>query len=105
MIKKHAVLHLQTELNITCGVTRSILRIIKNSHHFEHHVISLGGDALERFDGYNYKIIKVDRKSFLGTLQLFFALLNYIKLNKIRIIHAHHRYFDFLFHFEKIFLN
>jgi glycosyltransferase involved in cell wall biosynthesis len=96
MINKNGVLHLQTELNKTCGVTRSILRIIKNSHNYEHHVISLGGDALDRFEGYNYKIIHEDRNSFIGTMKIFFTTLHYIKRNNIRIIHAHHRYFDLL---------
>jgi glycosyltransferase involved in cell wall biosynthesis len=95
-INKNGVLHLQTELNKSCGVTRSILRVIKNSHHYEHHVISLGGDALDRFEGYNYKIIKADRNSLIGTMKIFFTLLKYIKQNNIRIIHAHHRYFDLL---------
>ena len=96
MTNKNAVLHLQIELNKTCGVTRSILRIIKNSHNFEHHVISLRGDALERFEGYNYKIINADRKSLIGTIKIFFLILHYIRLNNISIIHAHHRYFDLL---------
>ena len=96
MLNKNAVLHLQIELNKTCGVTRSILRIIKNSHNYEHHVISLGGDALDRFEGYNYKIINADRNSVIGTRNIFFTILHYIKQNNIRIIHAHHRYFDLL---------
>lgn len=95
-MNKNAILHLQIELNKTCGVTRSILRIIKNSRNFEHHVISLGGDALDRFDGCNYKIIKADRRSLVGTIKIFLLILRYIKQNDIRIIHAHHRYFDFL---------
>jgi glycosyltransferase involved in cell wall biosynthesis len=100
---KKAVLHLQIELNKTCGVTRSILRIIKNSHNFEHHVISLKGDALERFKGYNVRLINADRKSFVGTLTIFFSILYYVKQNNIRIIHSHHRYFDLLSFFMKRF--
>jgi L-malate glycosyltransferase len=105
MINKNVVLHLQTELNKSCGVTRSILRIIKNSHNFEHHVISLGGDAIDRFEGYNYKIINADRRSLIGTIHILFSILNYLKKNNIRIIHAHHRYFDFLSFLLKRFIS
>ncbi|MDR3610713.1 MAG: glycosyltransferase family 4 protein [Ignavibacteriaceae bacterium] len=94
--KKCAILHLQIELNKTCGVSRSILRIIKNSHNYEHHVISLGGDALDRFDLFNLKIIKANRNSLYGTLKIFFTTLKYIKQNHIQIVHSHHRYFDLL---------
>jgi glycosyltransferase involved in cell wall biosynthesis len=104
-VKKTAIIHLQTELNKTCGVTRSILRIIKNSRSYEHHVISLGGDALERFEGFNYKIINANRNSIIGTLNIFFTLLAYIKKNKIQIIHAHHRYFDLVSFLLKRFVS
>jgi L-malate glycosyltransferase len=100
-LNKIAVLHLQIELNKTCGVTRSIIRIIKNSHNYEHHVISLKGDALDRFAQYNYKIINADRNSIVGSIIIFFAILKYIKNNRIRIIHSHHRYFDLLSFFLK----
>ena len=96
MLNKNAVLHLLIELNQTFGVTRSILRVIKNSNNFEHHVIALKGDALDRFEGYNYQIINADRNSFIGSLNIFFRVRHYIKQNNIRIVHAHHRYFDLL---------
>jgi glycosyltransferase involved in cell wall biosynthesis len=95
--KKHiGILHLQIELNKTCGVTRAILRIIKNSTNYDHHVIALGGNAVDRFKGCRYKLITADRNSILGTVKIFFEIRDYIKNNKIRIVHAHHRYFDLL---------
>ena len=105
MTDKKVVLHLQIELNKTCGVTRSILRIIQNSHSYEHHIISLGGDATDRFEGYNYKILNADRKSLMGTITILFQILYYVKQNKINIIHAHHRYFDIIALFIKKFTS
>lgn len=98
---KPAVLHLQIELNKTCGVTRSIQRIIRHSHNFEHYVIALGGDAVDRFEGTNYKIINADRNSITGTLEIFFTIVRFIIKHKIGIINSHHRYFDLLSTFLK----
>ena len=49
------ILHLQTELNLACGITRTISQIIKNSSkEFEHHLIALGGNGLSRFETINF---------------------------------------------------
>ena len=101
------ILHLQTELNLSCGVTRTISHIIKNSSaEFEHHLIALGGDGLQRFCNLKVTpiIIKQSRYSFLGASPLFFFLLNYCKKHSIQIIHSHHRYFDTLAWFLKTFM-
>ncbi|MGD8306546.1 MAG: glycosyltransferase family 4 protein [Ignavibacteria bacterium] len=93
------VLHLQRELNLSCGVTRTISHIIKNSSaEFEHHLVALGGDGLQRFHDLKVTptIIKQSRYSVLGTSILFFFLLNYCKKHSIQVIHSHHRYFDTL---------
>jgi len=103
MENKPAVLHLQIELNRTCGVTRSIRRIISNSHNFDHYVIALGGDAISRFDGANCKIISADRNSIIGTLEILFTIVKFIKRYNISVINSHHRYFDLLSTFFKFF--
>ena len=98
------ILHLQTELNLACGVTRTISQIIKNSSpEFEHHLIALGGDGMNRFETFGFKptISGFDRLSVGGTVKLFFFLLNYCKKHSIEIIHSHHRYFDTLSWFLK----
>jgi glycosyltransferase involved in cell wall biosynthesis len=105
MTDQKIILHLQIELNKTCGVTRYISRLIKNSNNLEHHVIALGGDATERFQGFNYKIIDADRNSLIGTIKIFFVLLNYIKKHRINIVHSHHRYFDLLAFLLKRFVS
>jgi glycosyltransferase involved in cell wall biosynthesis len=93
------ILHLQTELNLACGITRTISQIIKNSSkEFEHHLIAIGGNGLSRFEriSFNPKILNLNRFSLIGSLKIYFFLLNYCKEHSIQIIHSHHRYFDTL---------
>lgn len=100
------ILHLHTELNLACGITRTIYQIVNNSsQEFKHHIISLGGNALNRFEPIknNIKVESLNRHSVLGTVRLFFILLNYCKKNSIQIVHSHHRYFDTLVRFLKPF--
>lgn len=93
------ILHLQTELNFACGVTRTISLIIKNtSLDFEHNLIALEGDGLSTFTdfGFNPFFMKIKRNSVVGTVKIFLALVKYCKNNSVQIIHSHHRYFDTL---------
>jgi L-malate glycosyltransferase len=93
------VLHLQPKLNLACGISRTIAQIIKNSTpDFKHHIITMGGDGLERFDSINVNIetLKTDRKSLLGTFRTIKFIYRFVKQNSIDIIHSHHRYFDIL---------
>jgi len=93
------ILHLQPELNLACGVTRTISQIIENtSQEFEHHLIALDGDGLSRFTefGFHPKLLKHKRNSVIGTIRIFLTLAKYCKYNSIQIIHSHHRYFDTL---------
>ena len=51
------ILHLQTELNLTCGITRTISQIVfYSSAVIEHHLIVLGGNALNRFENNKSKL-------------------------------------------------
>lgn len=91
------ILHLQNELNLTCGITRTISQIINHtSSEFEHHIITFGGDGVARINQATSKIIVLDLnyKTITGTIKVFLFIKKYIKENKINIIHAHHRYFD-----------
>jgi glycosyltransferase involved in cell wall biosynthesis len=91
------ILHLQTELNLACGITRTISQTIKNSsEEFEHHLIALGGDGLSRFEAFNFnpKVLNLDRFSFIGALKIYFFVLKYCKKYSIQIVHSHHRSFD-----------
>ncbi|MBT8379446.1 MAG: glycosyltransferase family 4 protein [Ignavibacteria bacterium] len=93
------ILHLQKELNLSCGVTKSILLIVKNSSPVIHHqIIALGGNGVSRFtaQGINPQIIKNSGLILFKSIKIFFILTSFCKRNKIDIIHSHHRYFDFL---------
>ena len=93
------ILHLQNQLNITCGVSKTIFLLIKNSDkNFKHRVICLGGDGIMRFEriGIFPIVIKYNRFSIYGTIGIFFYILKFCRENKIDIIHSHHRYFDTL---------
>ena len=93
------ILHLQTELNLSCGITKSILLIMKNSStDFQHQVIASGGDGVFMFteQGINTRIIENSRSKLFKSIKIIFLLISFCKQNKIDIIHSHHRYFDFL---------
>ncbi len=102
------VLHLQNELNITCGVSKNIYLIIKYSlNGYEHFVAALGGDGFGRF-----KLINVFPKTFktsgiplLKFAEITFGIISFCKKNKIDIIHSHHRLFDSLVWIIKHFLK
>lgn len=102
------ILHLQNEINIACGVSKTIYFIVQNTDKdFNHFVICLGGDGLKRFEdaGIYPTILNYNRFSISGTIKVFFFLLNYCKKNKIDIIHSHHRYFDLLSSFISKFIK
>ena len=93
------ILHLQTELNITCGVTKTIYLLCRNlDENFHNYIIALGGDAINKFTDTNIPVttIHIGRNSIIGSLRIFFKIFNYCKKNKIDVIHSHHRYFDLL---------
>ncbi len=102
------ILHLQTELNLACGITRTISQIIKNSSpEFKHYLIALGGNGLSRFEAFNFNpiVINFNRFSLIGAIKIYFFLLNYCKKYSVEIIHSHHRYFDTLAWLLRIFLK
>lgn len=102
------ILHLQTELNLSCGITRTISQIIKNSSsEFEHQLLALGGDGLNRFEAFNFNpiVISFDKISLIRAIKIYSFLRNYCKKYSIQIIHSHHRYFDTLAWLLKPFLK
>jgi L-malate glycosyltransferase len=93
------ILHLQTELNLTCGITKSIYLITKElQNYYNQYVFTLGGDGINRFDNLSVEIINLNlnRKSILNNIKILIKIFIFCKKNKIDIIHSHHRYFDFL---------
>ncbi|MDF1611499.1 glycosyltransferase family 4 protein [Stygiobacter electus] len=97
--KKANILHLQNYLNISCGVSKTIYLIAKNtSSLFNLYVACFGGDGFSRFDSINIKpvVLKDHKNSILGFIKHLIKLFTYCKQNRINIIHSHHRYFDLL---------
>lgn len=102
------ILHLQNYLNLSCGVSKTIYLIVKNSsHQFKHNVICFGGDGLSRFGEMNIDPIILDnnKRSYKSVLTHFTKLYRYCRQNEINIIHSHHRYFDSLSKMLKLFLS
>ena len=92
------VLHLQPELNLTCGITKTIFLISSNSSkHYEHFCFCLGGDKVENFRRKTIPIHKLSLShKFLSAPLILVKLSILIKKLKIDILHSHHRYFDLL---------
>ncbi len=93
------ILHLQNHLNISCGVSKTIYLIAKNtSSQFQHFAACYGGDGFSRFESINIKpvILKDHKNSVFGFVRHLIKLYSFCKQNQINIIHSHHRYFDLL---------
>jgi L-malate glycosyltransferase len=93
------ILHLHTELNKTCGITKTILLLTKNpGGEFRHFVFTLGGDNVGLFNtnGISTLVLKVNKYSPLSIIKTVKTILKICKKEEIDILHAHHRYFDFL---------
>ncbi|MFZ2322770.1 MAG: glycosyltransferase family 4 protein [Ignavibacteriaceae bacterium] len=102
------ILHLQNYINISCGVSKTIYLIQKNtSPNFHHTLACFGGDGISRFNPLDVRpLILKDYKFFsLKFILHSVKLFTYCKKNKINIIHSHHRYFDFLSYLVSKFLN
>ena len=98
-IEKIHILHLQPELNKTCGVSKTIFYLTKyHSEGFEHFILTSGGDNIKRFEVEKIKVKLL--KSYKSKLFSFcvntWEVIRFCRKYKINIIHAHHRYFDFI---------
>lgn len=97
--KKINILHLQNHLNISCGVSKTIYLIVKNtSSQFNNYIFCFGGDGFSRFGFLNIRpvILKDYKNSSFGFVMHLIKLHRFCKENQINIIHSHHRYFDLL---------
>lgn len=102
------ILHLHTELNLACGITRTIFQIVSNSSESSMNLIlTLGGNALNRFEINDIKVnvLNYNRNTISGSLSILFAIFKYCKKNSVQIVHSHHRYFDTLVWILKPFLK
>ncbi|MEW6702042.1 MAG: glycosyltransferase family 4 protein [Bacteroidota bacterium] len=93
------ILHLHTELNKVCGITKTILLLAKNSpKEIQHNVFTLGGNNISLFtnNGIAVQVVNGNKNSLFDSLRIFSKVFQYCKKEKIDILHAHDRYFDFL---------
>lgn len=97
--EKINILHLQNHLNISCGISKTIFLIVKNSSSkFNHQIACFDGDGFSRFHSININpfILKNFNNSTFGFVKHFIKLYLFCKQNQINIIHSHHRYFDLI---------
>lgn len=93
------ILHLQIELNITCGISKTIFTLIdrsKDNHNY--FIATFGGDGFERFIdiGIQPILLKNKRENLFNLPVVIYKVYKICKVNQIDIIHAHHRYFDLI---------
>lgn len=92
------ILHLQTELNFSCGITRYI-QSLHRSHSRGNKIIILcfGGDAVDAFreQGIEVRIFtqKFSKHQFVSHL---YQIIRIASDTGAKIIHSHHRYLDLL---------
>ena len=97
MIKKK-ILHLYTELNISCGVSNSIKLICKNSKKYTHLIVTFGGNAVNLMPP-NCHVINLKKKyspTLINAITDSIKLIYICKKYHIDILHSHHRYFDLI---------
>lgn len=90
------ILHLQTELKLSCGVTRVIGQLMKNaSAGSAHFVLCFGGNAVEKFRSERLPVtILPSRFGKLSIVSHSRFIRQFCIENNITLLHAHHRYFD-----------
>ncbi|MEW5843891.1 MAG: glycosyltransferase family 4 protein [Bacteroidota bacterium] len=93
---KKRILHLNTNLDVTSGVTRHIQLLTKNlSEDFEHHIIAFTKRTVNEYlYGDSTLICGIRTPKLINKLVVPFIIGGYVRKNKIGIIHSHHRYFD-----------
>ena len=95
---KKKILHLNTNLDVTSGVTRCIELLSKNlSNDFEHHVIVFQGDDAKACGSNTFLVInEIGSSSVIHKITMPFKIWRYIIRHRIDIVHSHHRYMDFV---------
>ncbi len=97
--EKINILHLQTEINKICGVSKTIYYITKyHNDGFNHSILTLGGDNIKRFEDekINVELLKSYKSKLFSLCVNTWEVIRFCQKYKINIIHSHHRYFDFI---------
>lgn len=93
------ILHLYPNINLTCGISKSIYSIVTNTKEMcESYVFCLGGDGIEKYKraGINIVVFSNNKRGPFQTVKILFTLFYFIRKQNIEIIHSHHRYFDLI---------
>lgn len=102
------ILHLYTQLNIVCGISKTIYQVATNpDENIQHVVYCHGGDAISKFKNANLdiRIAWFSSRGITNTCKSFVEIISIIKKDKVNILHSHHRYFDLLAYFISWFYN
>lgn len=102
------ILHLYTQLNIVCGISKTIYQVATNpDENIQHVVYCHGGDAISKFKNANLdlRIAWFSSRGITNKCKSFVEIIRIIKRDKINILHSHHRYFDLLAYFISLFYN
>lgn len=98
------VLHLYTNLNITCGISKTIFNIIQETKtDINHYIICFGGDGIKKFGDHQIPVYVIKNWKFLPGVIL--VLVKFCRTNEIAIIHSHHRICDLIAYFVSFFIN
>lgn len=92
------ILHLHTSLKYSCGITRYLLTVFKSESFRKNNILMVRRVDDEELFVYNSINVEFFRQT-ASVFSLFSDLVSLVRVinrNKIRIVHSHHRYFDFL---------
>ena len=94
------ILHLIPDLNLTCGISKTIYLIAKNSSvEFQHSVLTFGGDAMEKFRKAGIPVYAMPFSKSLRLLAfpiIVSRVQKYSAERQIDVLHAHHRFTDLI---------
>ena len=96
----HRILHITPDFNYTCGRSKLVhlyLKYFSNCPNYETHFITNGGDALDKLrelPNLKFKMLRFSSgyKNLFYYRYFYNELYDYIKKNKIEIVHTHHRF-------------
>ncbi len=91
------ILHLHTELNKVCGITkiiRSLIASIGSVH--DNEVFTLGGNGIEQFYEMGINVRISNSNKYTGLQNNIARLKDLLKKSNYDIVHCHDRYFDLL---------
>ena len=99
MKNKLNILHLQNKLNLTCGISKTIFLLAKNSSEkLNNFVICLEENAAYKFEKIGLAPVKCSTPQYnpINIIINILFITRYCREKKIDIIHSHHRYFDLI---------